>query len=466
MYVPALNTYVRSVILAGAAVAALGLTTWGGSSPALAFACCVLAAVVLPPIKLRLPGLQGTYSPGFLPVLWALTHCAWAEALVIGCAVAASQSYLNARKRPSLDQAIFNQATLALTVSLCHLSVNWLRGTNLLLAASNSPALLTFTAALYFAFNTAVVSGVLSLVQSKPLKEVAGSWYFWSLPYHLLGAAALSLLVGPGEKVRWEAALLVIALLALIQFYCSLVKGTSEPGIVANSRTLSASARLYVAGIIGLALASGVAGALAVGSVDLFRLACWTAAACAASTCKVKLPRAQQTVSLNFIVLLAGIAELPLPEVMIAAVGAAAVQCLWRPAHKPSAIQVTFNMAALALSTALAWTASHIVLAPGLDGLLIGVLAIAAACLYSANTVLVSGALCLITGESFDLWKRCHFWVFAFYLVGSVAAGLVVSTGRSFGWLMALLIAPAMLLVFVSYRLQVQSAAAPQESTA
>jgi hypothetical protein len=46
-------------------------------------------------------------------------------------------------------------------------------------------------------------------------------------------------------------------------------------------------------------------------------------------------------------------------------------------------------------------------------------------------------------------------WLFAYYGLGASIAALLVMTGRTVRWAPALLAAPTMYLVFVSYRLQV-----------
>lgn len=80
----------------------------------------------------------------------------------------------------------------------------------------------------------------------------------------------------------------------------------------------------------------------------------------------------------------------------------------------------------------------------------------AAVIFYGVNTLLLSTMLCLAENKLLiDIWKRTHFWIFSYYIVGAAAAAILVSASRAHGWLISLLVLPAMVLVFVSYRIQV-----------
>ncbi len=453
---PAAARYVQSITALGAVVLVWCVSHWP-NPPGIAFMLCLAGAILLPPIKLRLPGLTGTYSPGFLPVLWALAHLSLAEAVVAGCLVALSQSYLNAKQRPTAQQAAFNVANLTLSVAVCHnLQQLITRGG----VAPNHAAALALIAAMYFVLNTGVVSGVLALLQGKALKDVASSWYTWSLPYHLLGAAALALVPVPGEQVRWEAAMIVVALLILVHFYCALQGSTWNESVAAPSQPMLPLGFLaYVSVVVAAAAALLGAAVLMDGVPEGWMLPLWLAVTALIASLKLRLPGIEGTLSPGFVCVLAAVAEMRLSEVLLVGGVAAAVQCLWKPANKVRSVQVVFSMAGLILSAGLAFVMCRVVMAQALAGSLTGVLALATVVLYGANTLLVCGVLCLAERKSLgDVWRTCHFWVLAYYLVGACGTGLIVSVGRTAGWGVSLLVVPALLLVFVSYRLQVRDA--------
>ena len=55
------------------------------------FLICTGLAGILSPLKLRLPGMQGTYSPTFVPILYGIAHLSLAETLLIGLTAALAQ---------------------------------------------------------------------------------------------------------------------------------------------------------------------------------------------------------------------------------------------------------------------------------------------------------------------------------------------------------------------------------------
>ena len=82
-------------------------------------------------------------------------------------------------------------ANLILSIGLCFLVAHGLAGRGL---PGHQPAVLALIACVFFVINTVLVSGVLSLLQGSPMKEVCQQWYLWSFPYYLIGAAVVGLL--------------------------------------------------------------------------------------------------------------------------------------------------------------------------------------------------------------------------------------------------------------------------------
>ena len=175
----------------------------------------------------------------------------------------------------------------------------------------------------------------------------------------------------------------------------------------------------------------------------------YLALALLAATRKVRLPKIQGTVSLNFLFILVGVAELSLGETLLLACPAAAVQCLWKPKSPPKLIQVLFNVAVLAISAALAHSLSRL-LNP-LGGLAL-LLALATTILYVANTGLVSLVLSLLSEQPLSrVWRQCHLWTFPYYLVGAGIVGVLLVSERAVGWMPALLALPVMYLIYLYY---------------
>src|ERR1700752_595904 len=97
------QAYIYSVIIGGALVLAGSLASWSTPNP-WAWAIYLVLAVLAAVPKLRLPGMEDTYSLGFLFMLYGVAHFSLAETLVAACASSLAGSFLNTQKRSSLVQ--------------------------------------------------------------------------------------------------------------------------------------------------------------------------------------------------------------------------------------------------------------------------------------------------------------------------------------------------------------------------
>jgi len=77
-------------------------------------------------------------------------------------------------------------------------------------------ALLVIAACTYFMSNTMLISGVLCLVEGKPLKKVWQQCYLWSFPYYLVGSAIAGLVTVSSRTVGWEVSLLLLPIMYLV----------------------------------------------------------------------------------------------------------------------------------------------------------------------------------------------------------------------------------------------------------
>jgi hypothetical protein len=174
-----------------------------------------------------------------------------------------------------------------------------------------------------------------------------------------------------------------------------------------------------------------------------------------ASAMKVRLPGVNGTISVNFLLILISIALFTFAETVLLASMACVVQCLWRTRSRPRLIQVSFNVAALAISSGASYRLSH--LFAGRPPVHLAILmSLAATFYFLADTLLISGVLSLVQHKSlFVVWQQCYLWSFPYYLAGAAIAGLAVATNRTAGalWLFVL---PLMGLVYVFYRIYVE----------
>src|SRR5438445_8388883 len=117
---------------------------------------------------------------------------------------------------------------------------------------------------------------------------------------------------------------------------------------------MSFKTRLYIVAAVALGFAL-LAGCLASYRQfpEMTRFLVYLSLACIASTMKVRLPRLQGTISVNFVFILLSIAQLSLAETLLLSFAATAVQCCWRPKTQPKLIRVLFNASAVVISAAL-----------------------------------------------------------------------------------------------------------------
>jgi hypothetical protein len=182
---------------------------------------------------------------------------------------------------------------------------------------------------------------------------------------------------------------------------------------------------------------------------ELSRFLGYLSLACLASTMKVRLPAMRSTMSVNFLFILIGIAELPLFQAVTIGAIATVIQCCWKSRTPARPIQVMFNVSALVISINGAYLASRAYFPWGYR---LAPLLFASTVFFIVNTGLVTTVVGLVSRKSISaLWRQCHLWTFPYYLVGAAIAACIVFATESTGWRHALLIAPLMYLVYRYY---------------
>jgi hypothetical protein len=180
------------------------------------------------------------------------------------------------------------------------------------------------------------------------------------------------------------------------------------------------------------------------------RLAIYVCLSLLASMLKLRLPGLTGTMSIGFVMVLLGIAELKLPIVMLMACGGVVVQCVWRAKRRPAAIQIAFNVAAMAISAALAYGGAH-----AWPGNSVAVEMAIATCIYFlTSSLLVAGVLALTGSQALSaVWQQCYLIAFPYYLLGGAIAGMMAASGRELGWAPPLALLLVMALAFLFYRI-------------
>jgi diguanylate cyclase (GGDEF)-like protein/putative nucleotidyltransferase with HDIG domain len=230
----------------------------------------------------------------------------------------------------------------------------------------------------------------------------------------------------------------------------SIVDGSPSPSH--SWRGLSISARLFIGAIVIAGTATLVYGAIHQSSRNIAEFICYVGIAILASKLKVSLPGITGTLSVNFLFILIGILELSFTETMILGAISMLAQCLYP--ERPKAIQVTFNVCAGSVSTALAYWVYH----SPLTNLLLDnrpiLLGVAATVYFVANAGSIAMVISLTEQRPLTrILVDCYFWSFPYYLVGAGIAGSLAWLNQTFNWETSLLLVPVVYLIYRSYRL-------------
>src|SRR3981081_1222577 len=122
-------------------------------------------------------------------------------------------------------------------------------------------------------------------------------------------------------------------------------------------KPLPAGAKAFIGLMVFAGIATLVYGAIHQSSKNIAEFICYLGIAILASRLKVNLPGITGTLSVNFLFILIGVLELSFSETLILGAVSMVAQCLFP--DRPSAIQVTFNVCAGSVSTAVAYLVYH-----------------------------------------------------------------------------------------------------------
>jgi len=215
---------------------------------------------------------------------------------------------------------------------------------------------------------------------------------------------------------------------------------------------MSAPAKLFITLIVLAGLWSLIYAGIHQSSKNIAEFICYLGIAILASRLKVNLPGITGTLSVNFLFILIGVLELSFTETLILGAVSMVAQCLFP--DRPRAIQVTFNVCAGCLSTALAYLVYH----HPLTNLVIDsrpvLLGLSATVYFIANAGSIATVISLTERRPLSrILVDCYFWSFPYYLVGAGIAAGIAWLNRTLNWETSLLVLPAVYLIYRSYRL-------------
>lgn len=204
-----------------------------------------------------------------------------------------------------------------------------------------------------------------------------------------------------------------------------------------------------------LGLAVSVHGALTWAPADLSKFCAYLLTAILASRLKVALPEITGSISVTFLFILIGVAELSCGETLLLGAAATLAQCYIGEGRWSKPRHILFNVANSTVAVWLAYFTYHGPLSNLQHNY--ALLLMLAACVYFlANTLPVATIICLTEHKSMRrVWGDCYFWSLPYYLAGGAIAGMVRWANEHVGWQSTLLALPAMFVIYRSYRLYV-----------
>jgi hypothetical protein len=202
---------------------------WTGNM--LEVAAYVVLAAFASTLKVRLPGIPGTFSANCLVTVLAIAHLTMAPFVVVSVACAMVQSWWRAAKPPQPVQVAFNAGVFAISAAASAWTYSSLER-----FAPTIPGLasLLIASSVFFFINTGTVSIVMALVDGVSPLRIWRVWHVWSLPYYIVNVAMVVLVISlVPTPVLFVIALLIPMMLGPFAAYQWLVR-KAAPAVVAQ----------------------------------------------------------------------------------------------------------------------------------------------------------------------------------------------------------------------------------------
>ncbi len=163
-----------------------------------------------------MPGIEISMSPNFVFLVFGMVFCSFSEVIAMTLVAALVQSLWTA-KQPRLVQVASSAAALVLSASVAYQASYLFLGQS----AINSPvALVILAGGLYLSINTALVSSVIGLVDSKPMAQIRGICYQNMVPSFMGGIVFVGLMSGAFSRpAAWRGAIVLLPVIVLGYLY-------------------------------------------------------------------------------------------------------------------------------------------------------------------------------------------------------------------------------------------------------
>jgi hypothetical protein len=207
--------YIAMIAAVATAVLTVAASRWNPES-FLRFLLFFALAMVASAMKVRLPGFKTTISINFVFILIGLALFSFGETVLIGLGGALVQSLWKTQTRPKAVQVLFNASCM----TVCTAAAFWTsHAVPAMLGLSSMAATMVLGACVYVVMNTGLVSLVISLAEGRSLTKLWSSYYEWTFPYFLVGAAIAGLASAASRGSNLGVALLVVLAMYFVYVY-------------------------------------------------------------------------------------------------------------------------------------------------------------------------------------------------------------------------------------------------------
>src|SRR5581483_11527749 len=215
--------------------------------------------------------------------------------------------------------------------------------------------------------------------------------------------------------------------------------GLFGPALASKSEeaftSMSKQARIFLFIVCMAGLVTVIYGGLVWRIDDAAKFAAYVLTALLASRLKVDLPEITGTISVNFLFILIGIAELTFSGTLVLGCSAILVQCLLTGRRLPRPEQVFFNISSAAVAIWAAYFTYHGPLNTYLHANSALLLMLSAAVYFVFNTLPVATIISLTENKNLQkIWTDCYFWSLPYYLAGGAIAALFGWVNQKVGW--------------------------------
>jgi hypothetical protein len=198
---------IECVSAIGSTIAISALFQWHRSGLS-SLAVWALVAVIAGAVKFRIPGIESSYSLGYLVVLGAVGLLRFPEAIAVSIVTVVVQCYCGTRYRPRPVQVVFNTLNYVISAAGAWYTFH---GLGRLFPALDINARFVIASGLFFVINTALVSAIVASLSQRKLADVWKNSFLLILPYYFVGVASAAVLRWKNDVSTWIMILVVLA---------------------------------------------------------------------------------------------------------------------------------------------------------------------------------------------------------------------------------------------------------------